>query len=206
MRESAEIAPGLADEAQLYRQQVRLARAREGLYLKSSGNADSEKLILHSVQRLSGWPAQVRIEVRAQFSAGPLLDSIGASDAPIRKVLIKENGLYQTRDALDQELHGSDNLYASLLHALPDAQRNLLGYPNPNQGEQLQQAVQNSRLPDADTLRQWLDMPPAIPGERSPWLWPSGAPAIRSVVAERRGRAVAGPRRPCSAAVPEFFR
>ncbi|WP_248806956.1 dermonecrotic toxin domain-containing protein [Pseudomonas sp. MWU13-2100] len=168
LRESAEIAPGLADEAQLYRQQVRLARAREGLYLKSSGNADSEKLILHSVQRLSGWPAQVRIEVRAQFSAGPLLDSIGASDAPIRKVLIKENGLYQTRDALDQELHGSDNLYASLLHALPDAQRNLLGYPNPNQGEQLQQAVQNSRLPDADTLRQWLDMPPAIPGERSP--------------------------------------
>ncbi len=168
LRESAEIAPDIADEAALYRQQLRLARAREGLYLKSSGNADSEKLILHSLQRLPGWSAQVRIEVRAQSSAGPLLDSIGAIDAPICKVLIKENGLYQTRDALDQELHDSDNLYASLLHALPDAQRNQLGYPNPNQGEQLRQVVQNSRLPDPDTLRQWLDMSPAIPAERSP--------------------------------------
>ncbi|WP_248800862.1 dermonecrotic toxin domain-containing protein [Pseudomonas sp. MWU13-2105] len=168
LRESAEIAPGLADEAELYRQQVRLARAREGLYLRSSGSADSEKLILHSVQRLPGWSAQVRIEVRAQSSVGPLLDSIGASDAPICKVLIKENDLYQTRDAQDQELHGSDNLYASLLHALPDTQRNQLGYPNPSQGEHLQQAVRNSRLPDADTLRQWLDMPPAIPSEHSP--------------------------------------
>jgi len=168
LRESAEIAPGIADEAALYQQQVRLARAREGLYLASGGNADSEKLILHSVQRLPGWSTQVRIEVRTQSSTGPLLDSIGASDAPICKVLIKENGLYQTRDALDQELHDSDDLYASLLHALPDTQRSELGYPSPKQGMQLQQAVQNSRLPDRDALRQLLQMPPAIPSEQSP--------------------------------------
>ncbi|NWB50249.1 dermonecrotic toxin domain-containing protein [Pseudomonas gingeri] len=168
LRESAEIAPGIADEAALYQQQVRLARAREGLYLASSGNADSEKLILHSVQRLPGWSTQVRIEIRAQSSTGPLLDSIGTSDAPISKVLIKENGLYQTRDALDQELHDSDDLYASLLHALPDTQRSELGYPSPKQGAQLKQAVQNSRLPGPDEIRQLLDMPPAIPSEHSP--------------------------------------
>jgi len=168
LRESAEIAPDIADEAALYRQQVRLARAREGLYLASSGNADSEKLILHSVQRLPGWSTQVRIEVRAQSSTGALIDSIGAVDAPICKVLIKENGLYQARDALDQELHGSDNLYASLLHALPDTQRNELGYPDPRQGRQLQLALQNSRLPDPDEIRQLLQMPPAIPSEHSP--------------------------------------
>ncbi|NWA29845.1 hypothetical protein HX866_33740 [Pseudomonas gingeri] len=168
LRESAEIASGIADEAALYHSKVRLARAREGLYLAASGNADSEKLVLHSVQRLPGWSTQVRIEMRAHASSGPLLDSIGAVDAPICKVLIKENGLYQTRDALDQELHGSDDLYASLLHALPDTQRSELGYPSPNQGAQLKQAVQNSRLPDPDALRQLLHMPPAIPSEHSP--------------------------------------
>ena len=168
LRESAEIAPGIAGEAALYRQQVRLARAREGLYLTSSGNADSEKLMLHSVQRLPGWSTQVRIEVRTQSSTGPLLDSIGSADAPICKVLIKENDLYQARDALDQELHDSDDLYASLLHALPDTQRRELGYPSPKQGAQLQQAVQNSPLPGPDVLRQILEMPPPIPSEHSP--------------------------------------
>ncbi len=67
--------------------------------------------------------------MRNRAITGALDGSIGAVDAPIRKVLIKnEDGLYEARDEDDRELHGPDNLFAAVLHALPNAERDALGY------------------------------------------------------------------------------
>ncbi|MGF6285770.1 hypothetical protein QF010_004420 [Pseudomonas silensiensis] len=119
----------LRQQARHMRDRVRLNRAYEGLYLEELAGADSRRLELGSLANLPGWSDEVRIEIRELGFNGKLHASVGPQEASIRKVLIlDEDGRYQTRDAEDQHLHGTDELYASVLHALPDAQRDALGY------------------------------------------------------------------------------
>ena len=119
----------LRQQARHLRDRVRLNRAYEGLYFEELASADSRRLELGSLANLPGWSDEVRIEIRELGFNGKLHASVGPEDAPIRKVLIlDEDGRYQTRDAEDHHLHGTDEFYASVLHALPDAQRDALGY------------------------------------------------------------------------------
>lgn len=127
-------------------QALRAARAYEGLFLDAAYSVDTERLALHSLQALPDWPDNVRIEIREDSFDGPLHDSVGPANASVRRVLVSEDGQYQARDDDDLHLHGSDDLYASVLHALPDAERNALGY-RINQGATLKQAVQKTPLP-----------------------------------------------------------
>lgn len=69
--------------------QLRVARAYEGLYLDELHNTDTERLELHSLAALPGWPADLRLEIRDYSFSGRLHDSLGPDDAPIRKVLIR---------------------------------------------------------------------------------------------------------------------
>ncbi|MDR9752217.1 NEL-type E3 ubiquitin ligase domain-containing protein [Pseudomonas sp. SZMC_28357] len=109
--------------------EVRVARAYEGLYLDALAGADTERLALHSVAALPGWSASVRIEVRELSFNGSLRDSVGPAEAAIRRVLVlNDNGTFEARDALDQHLHGADDVYGALLHALPDQERSALGF------------------------------------------------------------------------------
>lgn len=121
--------------------QLRVARAYEGLYLAELESIDTARLALHSAAALPGWSSTVCIEVRELSFSGPLRDRVGPLDAPDRKVLVvNEEGLYEARDALDQHLHGADDLYGALLHALPDTERRALGYEI-NQGARLKATV-----------------------------------------------------------------
>lgn len=144
----------LRERVRMTLQALRTARAYEGLFLDFADTVDTERLALHSLQTLPNWPENVRIEIREYSFDGPLRDSVGPADAAIRKVLVNEDGQYQARDAEDNHLHGADDLYASVLHALPDAERNALGYEI-NQGAQLRQAIQTAPLP-RDTLNALL--------------------------------------------------
>lgn len=126
--------------------EVRLNRAYEGLFLDELYNPDTERLVLRTLESLPGWSDDIRIEVRNGAMTGSPDDSIGPAEAPIRKVLIQnEDGLYEARDEDDHELHGPDNLFAAVLHALPDAEREALGFQI-NQWAALRQAVQRSPL------------------------------------------------------------
>ncbi|MFW0756474.1 NEL-type E3 ubiquitin ligase domain-containing protein [Pseudomonas sp. H11T01] len=136
----------LRQQARQVRDRVRLNRAYEGLYLEELASADSRRLELGSLARLPGWSDEVRIEIRELGFNGKLHASVGPESAPIRRVLIlEEDGRYQTRDADDQHLHGVDEFYTSVLHALPDAQRNALGY-GISEGARLKLDVQRSPL------------------------------------------------------------
>lgn len=158
----------LAEEIRAYQQQIRLTRAYEGLYLDSVANPDTDKLLLHTLETLPGWSPQVRLEVRDGSFYGPLIDSIGPTDAPIRKVLIKDAEAYQTRDADDQHLHGRNDIYAAVMHALPDAQRQALGLPHVGQGAELKSLLQSQPLLPRQTLTEVLKMQPRKPGSQSP--------------------------------------
>lgn len=146
LKEKNRIPLRLREQIKAARNQVRLARAYEGLYLKELSNVDTRRLELGSVQTLPGWSPNVRIEVRELSFSGKLQASVGAEDAAIRKVLIlDEDGRYNARDEREQHLHGADDFYSSLLHALPDAERQALGYEI-FQGDTLREAIQHSPL------------------------------------------------------------
>ena len=134
--------------------EVRTTRAYEGLFLELLENADTERLALHTLETLPNWSSDVRIEVREHSFSGPLRDSIGPQDASVQKVLVSNDGYYEARDADDQHLQGADSLFASVLHALPDAQRTALGYEI-YQADALRQAVQRAPLA-RDRLRPML--------------------------------------------------
>lgn len=146
MAERKRVPLRLKQQARAALLEVRLNRAYEGLFLDELHSPDTERLLLQSLESLPGWSEDVRIEVRNDALAGTLEDSIGAADAAIRKVLVKnEDGLYEARDEDDHELHGPDNLFAAVLHALPDAERDALGYQI-NQWRTLRQSVQRFPL------------------------------------------------------------
>lgn len=159
----------IAEEARAYLQNVRLARACEGIYLDSVDSADSERLQLHSIARLPGWSPLVRVELREAQFHGALIDRVGRADAPIRKVLVRQEGAgYQAHDADGEPLQGRADFYASLLHALPDRQRAELGFPHVGQGADLKQAVQRLPLLPRPVAREVLRMQPLKPAARSP--------------------------------------
>ena len=158
----------MAEEARAYLQNTRLARAYEGLYLESVYNPDSDTLLLHTLEAMPGWSPEVRLEVREGAFHGPLIDSVGPFEAPIRKVLVKQGERYLARDAEDRHLHGSDDFYASLLHALPDLQRAQLGFPHVGQGAELKRAVQAQPLLPKQALRKALNMHALKPSGKSP--------------------------------------
>lgn len=158
----------LAEEVRVYQQQVRLTRAYEGLYLESVHNPETDRLLLHSLETLPGWSPEVRLEVRDGSFHGPLIDSIGATEAPIRKILIRDADTYQAHDADDQHLHGRDDLYAAVMHALPDAQRQALGLHHVGQGAELKRMLQARPLLPRQTLAKVLQMQLRKPGSPSP--------------------------------------
>ena len=150
----------LAEAARQLQQQVRLARAFEGLYLEELANPDAENLVLHTLERLPGWVGEMCIEVREDSFSGTLRARVGAQDARVRKVLVRTgDGRYEARDAQDNHLHGSDNLYAAIQHALPDEARSALGLPHVGQGDELGMLIKQQAF-TPDELRAVLKMRP----------------------------------------------
>ena len=154
--------------------QTRANRAYEGLFLDSVASADSEWLALKTIEAMPGWSADIRLEVREEHFAGKLLNSIGSQDAPIRKVLIKSQNRYSARDADNLQLHGPDDLYSAVLHALPDRERKALGLPHVGQGQSLKQSVRQRPLLPRLPVQLYLDYPPVALNVESPMRLASG--------------------------------
>ena len=158
----------LQEEARWQERETRVNRAYEGLFLDSVNNPDSEWLALKTIETLPGWPKTLRLEIRDAHFDGTLLNSLGSETAPVRKVLIKSEHRYSTRDAQGQELHGADDLYSALLHALPDQERNALGFPHVGQGAALKDRVRQHPLLPRLSVSLYLDQPPVAQGFTSP--------------------------------------
>jgi len=150
--------------------QIRSSRACEGLYLPELQTVDSARLALHTMKNLPGWPEGLRLEVRELSFTGTLHDSVGAANAGTRKVLVlRDDGLYQAFDAQGLELHGADDLYASVLRALPDTARSEMGY-DVHQGAALKEAVLDKPL-ELDRVEKLLAAMPV----RKPYYDPAAA-------------------------------
>lgn len=79
----------IGEEVRLYQQQVRLARAYEGLYLNMVHSDDTDRLILHSIGQLADFPADLKVELYEGWLKPGLLDSIGPDQAANRWLITR---------------------------------------------------------------------------------------------------------------------
>ncbi|VVO01882.1 NEL-type E3 ubiquitin ligase domain-containing protein [Pseudomonas fluorescens] len=166
----------LAEALRWVQREVRLSRAYEGLYLDALMSADTENLVLNTLEKLPGWSNGLRIEVRDGSFNGKVRASVGHADAASRKVLVRnKDGLYEPRDQQDGHLHGADDLYAALQHALPDAHRNALGLPHVSQGPELKTLI-GTHAVSRPALRSLLNMQPIKPFFKAPSRVSGGRP------------------------------
>ncbi|MDU9391984.1 NEL-type E3 ubiquitin ligase domain-containing protein [Pseudomonas sp. zfem002] len=141
----------LAEEARVYQQQVRIARACEGLYRESAANPDTARLLLHGLGELPGWPADLRIGLYDGAPDGTRLASIGRGEAA--EAVIVWAGERPT--AFCQRL----------FEAIPDETRARLELDD---AAALRETLRQQPLAPRQRLRQWLGMQPVKPAFRSP--------------------------------------
>lgn len=105
-----------------------LNNALEGLYLPEQASADSERLIINALPQLPGWPAQLRLELRAASPRGPVLMASGAEPGSRACIVIKSTEGYEAylgeRPAPQPRDH---DLGRAVLHSLSRSDRQALG-------------------------------------------------------------------------------
>lgn len=156
----------VAQEVRGYQQQVRLARAYEGLYLDCPRNDDSDRLILHSLPHLSGWPADLALSLELRQRWPSHLDSIGPNDAPVhRHIISTRNGylMMPGQGTAPASMHPS--LHQALFETLTPAQRQSLDIDTP---QALRQRLRQAPPLPRAALRQVLGLREIRPGYRSP--------------------------------------
>lgn len=156
----------IAEEIRHYQQQVRLARAYEGLYLDSVRNWDTDRLIAHTLEQLPGWPTDTRLELHQRGYWPSQQHSIGPVQARTIKAISSTDAGYIVHHAAQAEAAANvhPDLYAALCEALPDAMASLGAVDEAG----LRQQVQNAPLLPRNALRQVLGMQTVSPGFRSP--------------------------------------
>lgn len=161
----------LAEEARAYQQQVRLARAYEGLYRKTLGNDDTQRMVLHSLEKLPGWPSDLRIEVFEKTAGGDrLIDSIGPQGAAVSRRLIKfgPKNLYEVRDEKFAVLRLQADIYGAVQAAVLPEDWAAMKLTAADRGASLKQALEQMPLMPREELRALLKMQPVKPGYRPP--------------------------------------
>ncbi|QCI14989.1 hypothetical protein E6B08_28150 [Pseudomonas putida] len=156
--------PRLKAEIDAYLPNVRLTRAYENLFISSVRSLDTDKLIMHTLERLPGWQQQVRIEIHDGAFAGPLQDSIGPTDAAITRFLSREPDGYRLQPTDGGTGEGGRTLYSAIAEALPAAQLTALGLTTDNAAAGLEQQVQQAPLMPRKALRELLGIPARQPG------------------------------------------
>ncbi|WP_353853258.1 DUF6543 domain-containing protein [Pseudomonas sp. BCRC 81390] len=150
----------MAEEIRVYQQQIRLTRAYEGLYLDCVQTWDSDRLIMHSLHQLPGWPTSVRLELRQQRFWPFQSAVIGPADALSSSTISCINAGYLTHA---ESMTPLANLYTALFQALPEAMQQV----GVRDAEELRRLLQQSPL-SRESLREVLGMRPVRPGYRSP--------------------------------------
>lgn len=166
MLDTGKVPLRLGEEIRIYQQHIRLARAYEGLYLSCVPSWDSDRLIMHTLQHLPGWPAETKLQVFQRMSWPAQEHAIGPPDARPYTTITHARAGYIVHDErqLSTVVTAYPNLFAALHEALPAAMAQL----GATDQQALQRLVQASPLLPRPALRVVLGMQPVRPGYRSP--------------------------------------
>lgn len=145
----------MAEEALVALRDFRLARACEGLYLDSVSSLDSDRLALHMIEHLAGWPQNVRIEIRQ----GLVEDGIGDVRIPFHHVLIRQDAGYVIHSPEGLPSKGEGDLYSTVWGLLLPEQRQALGVTQGG-GQALQRLIRAQPLPPRQAVSEALGLAP----------------------------------------------
>ncbi|WP_158262098.1 NEL-type E3 ubiquitin ligase domain-containing protein [Pseudomonas sp. BBP2017] len=112
----------LAEEARVYQRQFALSRAIQGLHEPTLANLDSDRLAVGLMAQLPGWTDTVCIQLREERLTGRLLANAGPPQGELKSI-VRSGRLYTAYDAQGLELSNGESLFATLLKALPDSER-----------------------------------------------------------------------------------
>lgn len=157
----------LAEQAHQYQRELRLNRALIDLGSYAGVNADSQRLMLDALGRHQGWSTQVRIELREGSATGHRVAAVGDENAAIARTLVVDGDRWQALDEQGLALRTGSSLGDAVLAALPDAQRDALGYAI-HEGEKLEQALVEQARADRQHASRTLGQTTALPWFRWP--------------------------------------
>lgn len=160
LTEGARVPLRVAEEARAYQHKARLARACEGVYLEVGSNPDSALLLWRNLAALPGWPADLCLEMRAEWAHGTLLGRIGLEDAAELRVLIESAEGYRAAQS-----PAPGDWYDGVLQCLSPQHQSALGIVDK---ARLQAVLRAQPLPSRAVVRELLKMQPLNPGARSP--------------------------------------
>ena len=153
----------LQEQARLTANDLRLNRAFEGLYLTTLNNPDSEKIILHALKLVPGWPIDLRVDIHQNSAAGAVLESAGHLAGSERKQLARVDGRYQAYDATGKLITDAGDIGTDLLTALwrtlNDRQLEALGLDDSGDLTPLRNAIADVALNQRTAIKHLLGLP-----------------------------------------------
>ena len=168
----------MAETARYYLREARLDRAIEGFYLQGQATADTERLMLHFLERLPGWPADVPWEVRTDSLQGPLTRRLGNSVFTAPRVLVKTaQGVlrYKPRGSVyTLEPGTSASLSDAIFQSLTALERERMGLDALRGREAFNEAIAAQAANARQESAQVLGMQPLKPGFKPPSVMPDG--------------------------------
>ncbi|MNJ27575.1 Leucine Rich repeats (2 copies) [compost metagenome] len=160
------VALHLAEEARVYQRQFALSRAIQGLHEPTLANLDSDRLAVGLMAQLPGWSDTVCIQLREETLTGRLLANAGSPGGELKSI-VRKGRLYTAYDAQGLELGNSDSLYAALLRALPDSEREAVNFDIHN-AQSLRLELCRLAVQDRAMAATLLGQQPIRPWFRSP--------------------------------------
>lgn len=154
----------LNDQARQSSAEVRLNRAYEGLFREALSNPDSEKITLHVLKSVPGWPTSIRVDIHQDSPRGAVVGTAGHLEGTVRKKVLKSDQGYQAE--------GSDAPPGPLLDALPHtltpAQRTALGLIDERGSAPLREQIAELALGKREEIKGLLGL-----SQLPPWLLPA---------------------------------
>ncbi|WP_455827618.1 NEL-type E3 ubiquitin ligase domain-containing protein [Pseudomonas graminis] len=183
LREKDKVGLRLSEQARLSAAEVRLNRAYEGLLLDALGNPDSDKITLHLLKSVPGWPATARLDIYQESLQGTVIASGGHLSGPVRKRVLKTDLGYQAEGSASPP----SSLVKALAHTLDPAERAAMGILDGLDSEPLREQIAQLAFGKRVEIKGLLGLPHLQPWQLPPmqvdssfkvyfwrWLWPFG--------------------------------
>ncbi|WP_085639105.1 MULTISPECIES: dermonecrotic toxin domain-containing protein [unclassified Pseudomonas] len=142
----------LDGKARQYQAHARLDQAYAGLYLRAVNHPDTDRLALHTLRHLPGWPSGVAVQVLDSSISGRVLERAGVPGGHDIRRLIKAGSRYRASDGAPDE---AGDLYRALSAVLTEQERSSLGLASADPAGALRLKLGEHALP-RDELQRGL--------------------------------------------------
>ncbi|MDU8500453.1 DUF6543 domain-containing protein [Pseudomonas syringae] len=160
----------LAEHAREYQQQLRINRAIEGFYRRSSGNPDTCATGLGMLPYLPGWPGDVSIDLLKDTLEGDQIASLESDQTKVvHRVLIRTDEVFQPFNQSGESIgKAGQSFFSALLNALPDDVRVNIELPVSADEQHLRSLLRRIASDRRDRIAEILRLQPIKPGIKWP--------------------------------------